>query len=102
MSKFSVQRLTASPGPGIASRTLAAVFGGYALAACATTALALWLPAAPATAVITGNLLSFLIYTVAVLWAFATRSATRAWLGILAPTLLLAAFAGLGGAENLL
>ncbi len=59
-----------------ASRTLAAVFGGYALAACATTALALWLPAAPATAVITGNLLSFLIYTVAVLWAFATTHLT--------------------------
>ena len=56
--------------------------------------------AAPATAVITANLLSFLIYTVAVLWAFATRSATRAWVGILAPALLLAALAWLGGAEN--
>ena len=95
MSKHSLQRLTAS-------RTLAAVFGGYALAACATTALALWLPAAPATAVITANLLSFLIYTVAVLWAFATRSAARAWVGILMPALVLAALAWLGGPEALL
>ena len=102
MSKHTLQRLAASPGLGVASRTVAAVFGGYALAACATAALALWLPAAPATAVITANLLSFLIYTVAVLWAFATRSATRAWLGILGPTLLLAARAWSGGAENLL
>ncbi len=102
MSKLFLQRLAASPGLGVASRTLAAVFGGYALAASATTALALWLPTAPATAVITANLLSFLIYTVAVLWAFATRSAARAWLGIVAPTLGLAALAWLGGAENLL
>ncbi len=94
------QRLAVSPAIGVASRTLAAVFGGYALAACATTALALWLPAAPATAVITANLLSFLIYTLAVLWAFATRSAVRAWVGVLAPALLLAALAGLGGAGN--
>ena len=102
MSRLSLQRLAASPGLGVASRTVAAVFGGYALAACATTALALWLPAAPATAVITANLLSFLIYTVAVLWAFATRSAARAWAGIVVPALLLAALAWLGGAENLL
>jgi hypothetical protein len=99
MSKHSLQRLTASPAVGVASRTLAAVFGGYALAACATTALALWLPAAP---VITANLLSFLIYTVAVLWAFATRSAARAWVGILMPALVLAALAWLGGPEALL
>ena len=61
-----------------------------------------WLPAAPATAVITANLLSFLIYTVAVLWAFATRSAARAWVGILMPALVLAALAWLGGPEALL
>ncbi|WP_370211748.1 DUF3649 domain-containing protein [Alloalcanivorax venustensis] len=102
MSKHSLQRLAASPGLGVASRTLVAVFGGYALAACATTALALWLPAAPATAVITANLLSFLIYTVAVLWAFATRSAARAWVGIMMPALVLAALAWLGGPEALL
>jgi len=98
MSRDSLQRLAASPGLGIASRTVAAVFGGYALAACATIALALWLPAAPATAVITANLLSFLIYAVAVLWAFATRSAIRAWAGIAVPALGLAALVLLGGA----
>ena len=102
MSRLSPQRLAASPGLGVASRTVAAVFGGYALAACATTALALWLPAAPATAVITANLLSFLIYTVAVLWAFATCSAARAWVGIMMPALALAALAWLGGPEALL
>ena len=58
MSRYSLQRLAASPAVGVASRTLAAVFGGYALAACATTAPALWPPAAPAPAVTTANLLS--------------------------------------------
>ncbi|QJX01875.1 DUF3649 domain-containing protein [Alcanivorax sp. IO_7] len=81
----------------MASRTLVAVFGGYALAAVTTAALALWLPVTRADAVITGTLLSFLIYTVAVLFAFSTRSALRAWVGILAPTLAGAALVWLGG-----
>ena len=51
---------------------------------------------------ITANLLSFLIYSVAVLWAFATRSAARAWVGIMMPALALAALAWLGGPEALL
>ncbi len=102
MSRLFLQRLATWPGLGVALRTLIAVFGGYALAACATAALSVWLPTAPATAVITANLLSFLIYTVAVLWAFSTRSAARACAGIMAPTLLLAGLAWLGRAENLL
>lgn len=102
MFRLSLQRLAASPGSGVALRTLMAVLGGYALAASATAALAVWLPTAPATAVITANLLSFLIYTGAVLWAFSTRSAARACLGITVPALLLAGLAWLGGAESLL
>ena len=97
MSKLSLQQLAASPRLGVASRTLAAVFGGYALAAVVSAALALWLPVARVDAVLTGALLSFLIYTLAVLFAFSTRSALRAWVGILAPTLLAAALVWLGG-----
>lgn len=97
MSKLSLRQLAASPRLGVASRTLVAVFGGYALAAVTTAALALWLPVEWADAVITGTLLSFLIYTVAVLFAFSTRSALRAWVGILAPTLVGAALVWLGG-----
>lgn len=39
----------------------------------------------------TATLLSFTIYTCAVLWVFATSSALRAWLGLLIPCAVIAA-----------
>lgn len=73
------------------SRAVAAIGGGYLLAALTTALLALCLPMARVDAVITATLLSFAIYTCAVLWVFATRSALRAWLGLLLPCAALAA-----------
>ncbi len=98
MSRLSYKRLAGAPRLGVALRAVVAVFGGYALAAAATAALALWLPMARSDAVLTGTLLSFLIYTGAVLWAFSTRSVARAWVGILVPAALCAGLAWLGGA----
>ncbi|MDI9854747.1 DUF3649 domain-containing protein [Comamonas sp. 17RB] len=71
-------------GP-IISRIVAAMFGGYALAAL-TSVAALALPMARTEAVFTGLLLSFVAYTLAVVWVFAVRSATRAWVGLLVAT----------------
>lgn len=68
-------------GP-LVSRIVAAVFGGYALAAL-TSVAAVALPLRRTEAVFTGMLLSFLAYTLAVIWVFAVRSATRAWVGLL-------------------
>ena len=87
-------------GP-LVSRIVAAVFGGYALAALSSVA-ALALPMRKPEAVLTGMLASFAIYAAAVVWVFAVRSALRAWLGLLvaAAPLLLAAWsvrAGGGG-----
>lgn len=81
-----------SVGPLI-SRIVAAVFGGYGLAALGSVA-ALALPMAKPQAVITGMLASFAIYAGAVVWVFAVRSARRAWVGlaIAAVPLLLAAW----------
>lgn len=75
------------------SRIVAAVFGGYALAALASVAV-LALPMSKTQAVITGMLASFAIYAGAVVWVFAVRSAGRAWAGLLiaAAPLLLAAW----------
>lgn len=70
-----------SAGPLI-SRIVAAILGGYALAALASVA-ALALPMSKPQAVLTGMLASFLIYTVAVIWVFAVHSAKRAWAGLL-------------------
>jgi H+/Cl- antiporter ClcA len=43
----------------------------------------------------TATLLSFVIYTCVVIWVFATRTAWRAWAGIVAPAVVLGALIGL-------
>ncbi|CAH0148481.1 DUF3649 domain-containing protein [Stenotrophomonas lactitubi] len=88
----------ANPRWGVLSRSLAAIFGGYALASMTTVFCALALPGARGQAVLTGMLLAILVAACAALWAFATRSALRAWVGILAPTLLMAGASRLLGA----
>lgn len=62
------------------SRTGAAILGGYALTYAATAALARALPLAKVDAVVVATLLSFTLYTLVVLWAFAARSVWRAWI----------------------
>lgn len=79
--------------PAILSRTLAAVFGGYGLASASAVFLSFLFPGPVADAVLAASLPSFAVYTGAVIWAFAARSAGRAWLGLLLPTLLLGAAA---------
>lgn len=64
------------------SRIVAAVFGGYALAALASVAV-LALPMSKPQAVLTGMLASFAIYAGAAVWVFAVRSAGCAWAGLL-------------------
>lgn len=64
------------------SRILAALFGGYAVAAL-TSVATLALPMSKPQGVLTGMLLSFIVYTAAVIWVFAVRSARRAWAGLL-------------------
>ncbi|RZZ88030.1 DUF3649 domain-containing protein [Pseudoxanthomonas winnipegensis] len=78
------------PWMGVLSRSLAAIFGGYALAASTGAFLAVALPIARSQAVLTGMLLAILVCACAALWAFATASAWKAWAGILIPTALLA------------
>jgi len=76
---------------GVASRSVAAIVGGYLLAALSTMLLSVCLPMERVEAVMTATLLSFAIYTCAVLWVFATGSARRAWLGLLIPCAVMAA-----------
>ena len=85
-------------GP-LLSRIVAALCGGYALAAL-TSVATLALPMSKSEAVLTGMQLSFLVYAGAVVWVFAVRSARRAWAGLLvaAAPLLLAAWTVWNGA----
>ncbi|CAB3845282.1 hypothetical protein LMG26858_01419 [Achromobacter anxifer] len=80
------------------SRAVAAILGGYALASAAAACLAVWLPMRRADAVVTAQMLSFVVYTCGVIWVFATRNAWRAWAGILLPALLLGALFAAGRA----
>lgn len=86
----------------LASRVVAAVLGGYALAALTSVATAA-LPVDRVQAVLAGMLASFLVYTGAVIWVFAVRSARRAWAGLLVAALVLlpgAAWVWQGGAAG--
>ncbi|RZT31334.1 DUF3649 domain-containing protein [Cupriavidus agavae] len=90
------QGITVGYRVGVASRALAAILGGYAVAALATGCLSLvlarWTGMARADAVVTASLLSFLWFALAVVWVFAAGTATRAWIGLAVP----AAVLGLG------
>ncbi|AIR89558.1 DUF3649 domain-containing protein [Pseudomonas cremoricolorata] len=78
----------------VASRSLAALLGGYLLASLANIALALLTPISQVDAALLGMMLSFLVYLLAFIWCFACRSAWRAWAGVLAPSALLALIDG--------
>lgn len=72
------------------SRSAAAIFGGYALAAAAVIFLGAVVPLPKGQAVLAASLASFAVYTGAIVWVFAVQNNRRAWLGLLLPTLVLA------------
>lgn len=74
---------------GVASRTVAAVAGGYVLAALAAAVMARHLPMVRPDAVIAGTLTALVVFPCAVLWCFAASTARRAWAGVALPALLL-------------
>lgn len=93
--KGKIATLPVSCRLAVTSRVLAAVLGGYLVAALASVSLTMWLPMDRAEAVITGMMSSFLVYLVAVLWCFACRSAWQAWFGLIVPSVVLTAVSGL-------
>ena len=75
----------------VASRALAAIVGGYGVAALFTGAFAAWLPGRRSDATLSAMMLSFAVYACAVIWVFAARSAWKAWMGLAGPALMLGA-----------
>lgn len=67
----------------VAARIAAAVLGGYVVAALGAAWMGRALPLERNEATVLATLLSFVVYTAAVLWAFTARSAIAAWLGLL-------------------
>ncbi|MBW7903096.1 MAG: iron transporter [Rhodocyclaceae bacterium] len=70
----------------MASRVLAAVVGGYALATAIQLLLTLISPVAPAG--MGARLVVYAIHAAILMWAFHTRSATRAWVWLTVWTLV--------------
>lgn len=87
-SSQAVPRWIHNPRLGIASRAMAAVLGGYVLATVSSVSLSQLVTLPRVHAVLSGLLLSFVVYTGAIMWAFAARSVGRAWIGLLIPTML--------------
>lgn len=71
-------------------RCLIAVFGGYAFTLALSIFLTQVLPLAKSSAVMTANLLSFAIYTVAIIWVFSVKEFRQLWWGLLASSAFLA------------
>ena len=82
---------------GVASRTLAALLGGYGLASLAAAACAVTLPMERSDAVLTGMMVGLTVQAVAAIWVFAADSATKAWLGLVAPGVALGILLVQGG-----
>ena len=79
--------------PNVSSRVLAAALGGYGLTYAFTACVTLLLPLSKSEAVLTAAMLSFILYTGAILWAFAASTPLRAWIGLFAPAAICAAIA---------
>ncbi len=75
---------------------MAAIFGGYGLAALCSVAFAMALPMPRADAVLTGMLAGLAVHAGAAIWVFAAPSAARAWTGLIAAAVPLAGVAMLG------
>jgi hypothetical protein len=78
---------------GVASRVVAAVCGGYAVAACAAILLALGLPTDRLNAALTGSLTAVILLPLVAISCFWVRSAARAWAMMIALSALLGGLA---------
>lgn len=77
----------------VSSRIVAAALGGYGLSYAFTACLTLLLPFSKSEAALTATMVSFILYTGAILWAFAASTPRRAWIGLVVPAAICAAIA---------
>jgi hypothetical protein len=76
----------------VLSRVIAAAVGGYAIVTLLQLAATIVLPVDPHHSLLFFSQTGYLYYTGIILWCFAARTATRAWVGlacVAAPLLLI-------------
>jgi hypothetical protein len=83
----------------IFSRILAAIAGGFGFTSALIIALPLLLPVSRVQGVLWSTLAGFALWTGAVIWAFAARSATRAWVGLALAAAISVALVVLSGGD---
>lgn len=74
---------------GVFSRVVAAILGGYALAALTSVVATLAYSADRDEAIAAAAAPAYVVFAAAVLWCFAAGTAWRAWLGLIGPGALL-------------
>ncbi|MGR6873473.1 DUF3649 domain-containing protein [Pseudomonas sp. HK3] len=67
----------------VLSRSMAAIIGGYALSNILAIFISYLLPMATVDSVLLSLQLSFLFYSIVIIWVFSTKTASKAWLGLL-------------------
>lgn len=77
----------------VLSRIVAAVAGGYAFATVMILVLTYLLPLPQKDALMLSTMLSYIIYLLAIIWAFSVKTVRKAWIGISVATGLLGALA---------
>ncbi len=96
-SKSAAGNWRTSPVLATTSRIIAAIFAGYGLAYASTMFLTVYLPLVRSDRVVFASLASFIVYAAAIIYTFAARSASRAWLVLVGLSLVLAAAALVAG-----
>jgi len=79
----NIKHLIRSQIFNISSRALAAIFGGYLLAATTCGLLAVTLPLVAIQSTLTAMMLSFSIYAAAIIWVFSVKHHLLAWRDLL-------------------
>ena len=86
-----MKALTAGYRWSVLSRAVAAAAGGYVVVTLLQLALTALFPASHVKALLFGMQTGYLYYTGIIIWCFAVRTATRAWVGLAAVALPLLA-----------
>lgn len=69
-------------GLRILSRSVAAIIGGYVLSTLLATFISYLLPMPTVDSVLLSLQLSFLFYSMIIIWVFSVKTASKAWLGL--------------------
>ena len=70
-------------GLRILSRSVAAIIGGYVLSNLLATLISYLLPMPTVDSVLLSLQLSFLFYSIVIIWVFSTKTVSKAWMGLL-------------------